>query len=64
MPLAGGDVDEGVAGRQVNRRSSCPGIIVKVFDEVPTQAEHRLGGDPVPMFGQHRPRLDGIQHPL
>ena len=64
MPLAGGDVDEGTAGRHVNRRSLGTGIIVKVFDEVSSQAHHRLGGGPVPMDGQYRSRLDGVEHPL
>ena len=42
VPLAGGDVDEGSAGFHVNRLSPDTGIIVKVFDEVSTQADHRL----------------------
>ena len=64
MPLAGGDVDEGAARKHVNRRGLGSGIVVKVLNEMPTQADHRLGGVPVPMDGQNRSRLDSIQHPL
>ena len=64
MPLAGGDVDEGASRKHVNRRGPGPGIVVEVFPEVTTQADHRLGGVPVPMDGQNRSRLDSIQHPL
>lgn len=60
MPLAGGDVDEGASWRHVNRRSSCLGIIVKVFHKVSLRAYHRFGGGPVPTDGQDGSRLDGV----
>ncbi len=64
MPLAGGDVDEGAARKHVNRRGLGSGIVVEVLYEMPSQADHRFGGVPVPMDGQNRSQLDGVQHTL
>ena len=64
MPLVNGDVDQRPAGDHVDGVRLPPLGIVEVFHEMPPQAHHRLGGGPVPMDGQHRPRLDRIQHPL
>ena len=64
MPLSGGDVDERATRGHVDQRGSGAGIVIKVLLEMPTQAHHRLGSGPVSMDGEHRPRLDGIQHAL
>ena len=64
MPLAGGDVDERTARDHVNGIGQPPLPVIEVLLEMPPQAHHRLGGGPMPMDGQHRPRLDGIEHPL
>lgn len=64
MPLAGGDVNERAARDHVDHRGQGAGIVIEVLLEMSPQAHHRLGCSPMPMDGQHRPRLDGIEHPL
>lgn len=64
VPLAGGDVDEGAAGEHVDGFGQPPLLIIEVFFEMPAEADYRLGGGPVPMDGQDRAGLDGVQHAL
>ena len=64
MPLAGGDVNERAARDHVDHRGQGAGIVIEILLEMPPQAHHRLRCSPMPMDGQHRPRLDGIEHPL
>ena len=64
VPLPRRDVDERPARDHVDGLRHPPLGIVEVFHEMPPQAHHRLRRRPVPMDGQHRPRLDRVQHPL
>ena len=65
-PLADGDIHRHAAGagRQVDDLRHLAGIAVKDLPQPAPQAHHRLRRLPVPMDGQHRPRLQRIQHPL
>ena len=64
VPLPRRDVDQRPAGDHVDGLRHPPLGVVEVFHEMPPQAHHRLRRRPVPMDGQHRPRLDRVQHPL
>ena len=64
VPLPRRDVNERPARDHVDGLRHPPLGVVEVFHEMPPQAHHRLRRRPVPMDGQHRPRLDRIQHPL
>ena len=64
VPLAGGDVEEEGAGGHVDDLRQASVGIVEVLLEVTAEADDRLGGGRVPMDGQDRARLDGVQHAL
>ena len=64
MPLAGRDVDQRAAGVHVDGVGEMAGIVIEVLLEMPTEADDCLGGGPVPMNGQDRAGLDGVEHPL
>ena len=64
VPLADGNVDDRATGNHVDGIGEPALSVVKVLLEMPPQTHHRLGRVPMPMDGQHRPRLDGVQHPL
>ena len=51
--MAGGDVDEGAAGEHVDGFGQTAFLIVKVFFEMPAEADYRLGGGSVTMDGQN-----------
>lgn len=60
--MTGGDVDEGVAGDDVDGFGQPQPLVIEVFFEMPAEADHRLGGGSVSMDGQNRAGLDGVQH--
>ena len=66
MPLADGDVqgDAIAIGRQVDDIRHLPFLVIKDFAQMPTETNHCLGRLHIPMDGQLRTRLNGIQHPL
>lgn len=64
MPLSGGDIDERATWNHVNGVGQLTVDIVKVFLEMSTEANNRLGRVPMPMDGEHSSRFYCIKHSL
>lgn len=63
MLLPGGIAQDVASRNHFSHRSQDSGIVVEELPEVPTQADHRFRGVPVPMDRHYGSGLYGVQHP-